>query len=45
MSTEPLFIHVYDCLTGETTEREMTPEEVTEREALIPNAPVLPSPE
>jgi len=45
MSTEPLFIHVYDCLTGETTEREMTLEEVAEREALIPNAPDVPDPE
>ncbi len=45
MSTEPLFTHVYDCLTGETTDREMTPEEVAEREALIPNAPDVPSAE
>jgi hypothetical protein len=45
MSTEPLFIHVYDCLTGETTEREMTAEEVAEREAIIPSAPDVPSPE
>ena len=42
MSTEPLMIHVYDCLTGETTEREMTAEEVADREAIIPSAPVLP---
>ena len=45
MSTEPLMIHVYDCLTGETTEREMTPEEVADREAIIPSAPDVPSPE
>jgi hypothetical protein len=45
MNTEPLFTHVYDCLTGETTQREMTPEEVADREALIPNAPNVPSPE
>jgi hypothetical protein len=43
MINEPLFIHVYDCLTGETTEREMTPEEVAEREAINPSSPTLPS--
>ena len=43
MSTEPFMIHVYDCLTGETSEREMTPEEVADREAIIANTPALPS--
>jgi hypothetical protein len=45
MSTEPMLIDVYDALTGVQTQREMTPEEVAEREALIPNAPALSSPE
>lgn len=43
MSNEPLLIHVYNAETGEETQREMTPEEVAEREALIPNAPNVPS--
>ena len=45
MSTEPFMIHVYDCLTGETSEREMTPEEVADREAIIPSAPDVPDAE
>jgi hypothetical protein len=43
MSKEPLFIHVYNALTGEETQREMTPEEVAEREAINPSSPNLPS--
>jgi hypothetical protein len=41
MSTEPLFIHVYNALTGEETQREMTPEEVADREAINPSSPTL----
>jgi hypothetical protein len=43
MNTEPLFTHVYDALTGETTQREMTPEEVADREAINPSSPTLPN--
>jgi len=43
MSQEPMFIHVYNALTGEETQREMTPEEVAEREALVINAPTIAS--
>jgi hypothetical protein len=35
----------YDCYTGEHIDREMTDEEFVEYEAIIANAPVLPSPE
>jgi len=45
MSNEPLFIHVYDGLTGEEFQREMTPEEVAEYEARTVDAPVLPDAE
>jgi hypothetical protein len=41
MSNLKLTIHQYDCLTGETTEREMTDEEI----AFIPDAVEFPSPE
>ena len=41
MSTPKPIIHQYDCLTGETTEREMTDEEI----ASIPDAVEFPSPE
>lgn len=45
MSSEPLIIHIFNALTGQTTEREMTPEEVADRETLISDALALPSPE
>ncbi len=45
MSTEPLFIHVYNAETGEESQREMTAEEVADREAIIPSAPDVPSTE
>ena len=42
MSKEPLLIHVYNALTGEETQREMTPEEVAEYEARTIDAPIVP---
>jgi hypothetical protein len=45
MNKEPMFIHFFDAVTGETIQREMTPEEVADREALIADAPALPSAE
>jgi hypothetical protein len=45
MSQEPMFIHVYNALTGEETQRKMTDEETAEYEARIANSPTLPSPE
>jgi len=41
MNNETLFIHVYDAITGQETQREMTPEEVAEREAINPSSPTL----
>jgi hypothetical protein len=38
-------ITIFDALTGEVTEREMTQEEMKAHEAIIANNPVLPSPE
>jgi hypothetical protein len=33
----------YDAITGVTVNREMTPEEISEHEAVIANSPNLPS--
>ena len=38
-------ITIFDALTGEVTEREMTAEEAAAHEAIISNTPTLPSPE
>jgi hypothetical protein len=45
MSKEPLLIHVYNALTGEQTQREITPEEVAQNEATVTDAPVVPDPD
>jgi|688.fasta_scaffold1071458_1 hypothetical protein len=43
MSKEPMFIHVFDCLTGIESQREMTPEEIAEHEARIADFSSLPT--
>lgn len=43
MQKEPMFIDVFNSFTGEHTQREMTPEEVAERETLNTDSSTLPS--
>jgi hypothetical protein len=42
MQEKLMFIDVFNGVTGEHTQREMTPEEVAEREALNTDSPNLP---
>ena len=45
MNTEPITGTFHDAATGETIVRELTTEELVDYEALIADAPALPSPE